>query len=350
MHSVFRYALPGKLLVGLLLSGAVAHGQASAVAIRTPLTALKYAELPLGAVKPQGWLRQQLLTIDQGATGHLAEFFPKLRDDNGWLGGKGDNWEETPYWLDGALPLAHLLDDARLKAKMQRYIDWTLTTQRPSGYFGPLTKAEQAAGKPLNVEGEQGEDWWPRMVMLKVLKQHYQATQDPRVLPFMTKYFHYQLQNLPSFPLVKWSEWSRARNSRAVERGPLVYALHIPHTQTKGTIKEEGDYYEFKPAAPWNYGLQKSLIEKPEQYLTVIQKPLPSNQPGTIWNPERAPVELTAIGRRIPGWQLNGNVAPQPVTSRDEVYKGEVSPAAEKITLIPYGCTTLRVVAFPVVN
>src|ERR1700712_5919093 len=71
-----------------------------------------YEELPLGSIKPQGWLHDQLEIMRDGTTGHLDEVYAKLKNDNGWLGGNGDGWEETPYWLDGAVPLAYLLDDA----------------------------------------------------------------------------------------------------------------------------------------------------------------------------------------------------------------------------------------------
>src|SRR5688500_17089948 len=64
-----------------------------------------YRELPLGAIKPHGWLLHQLKVMRKGTTGHLDEWFRKL-NDNGWRGGKGDGWEATPYWLDGAVPLA----------------------------------------------------------------------------------------------------------------------------------------------------------------------------------------------------------------------------------------------------
>lgn len=34
------------------------------------------------------------------------------------------------------MPLAYLLDDDRLKAKAQRYIEWTLTHQAADGMIG----------------------------------------------------------------------------------------------------------------------------------------------------------------------------------------------------------------------
>ena len=673
-------------LLALLTAGAAlvpaAAQPAQPVLSRAPLQPTKYLELPLGAVRPTGWLHQQLVVMKNGTTGHLDEYYPKLRDDNGWLGGAGDGWEETPYWLDGALPTAYLLDDKALKAKVLRYVNWTLDHQRPNGYFGPLTQAERQ-GQPITA-CEQGEDWWPRMIMLKVVQQYYAATQDRRVLPFMTRYFHYQANALKTCPLGKWSEWSEARggdnllsvywlynrtgdqflldlaeqlhqqtmpwtqlfadrdwvmraaanqtgeawmtrhgvnvgmglklpveyaqgpghapaaralltgwrdlmtlhglpmgifsgdedlhgnlptqgielcaivetmfsleeaiaitgeptymdalermtynalpaqttddynnrqyfqvanqvqvrrgvldfslpfdrgmnnvfgpyagytcctvnmhqgwpkfaahlwyatadgqglaalefapntvttqvtghvpvtireetnypfedqvrftietrqkvafplalriptwceaatillngqpvrtekggqvvtlnqtwqnkdvvtlrlpmrvttsrwarNSRAVERGPLVYALKVGAQVREDSIKQEGRYYEMTPTTPWNYGLLKTAIDDPATHFTVApRKNLNPN--GFFWNAQNAPIELTTTAKRLPEWQLDGGIAPQPVTARDEVYKGPVAAAAEPITLIPYGCTVLRVVAFPVVR
>src|SRR5688500_14417464 len=123
-----------------------------------------YKELPLGAIKPRGWLLNQLQTMRDGSTGRLDEIHPKIKNDNGWLGFAGDGWEETPYWLDGAVPLAYLLDDPKLKAKVMRYINWTLNNQRPSGYFGPLTKEELEKGIEITPDNcAAGEDWWPKM-------------------------------------------------------------------------------------------------------------------------------------------------------------------------------------------
>ena len=49
------------------------------------------------------------------------------------------------------------------------------------------------------------------MVMLKVMQQYYTATQDRRVIDFMTRYFRYQLDELPKNPLGKWTFWGEQR-------------------------------------------------------------------------------------------------------------------------------------------
>jgi hypothetical protein len=162
-------------------------------AASTQDTITSYSEIPLGSIKPRGWLLSQLEIMRDGSTGHLDRLHPKIKNYNGWLGFEGDGCEETPYWLDGAVPLSYLLDDAELKAKVIRYINWTLKNQRPSGYFGPLTKQEIEKGIEITSDNcAAGEDWWPKMIMLKVLKQHFEATNDPRVIPFMRRYFAYQ--------------------------------------------------------------------------------------------------------------------------------------------------------------
>ena len=186
----------------------------------------KYKELPVGAIKPQGWLLHQLQIMRDGTTGHLDEVHNKIKNDNGWLGGSGDGWEETPYWLDGAVPLAYILNDDSLKQKVLKYINWTLNNQRPSGYFGPVTKWERETGDKITMAtSDKGEDWWPKMIMLKVIQQYYQATNDKRVIPFMSKFFNYQLQALQTTPVGKWSEWATSRGADNILVAQWLYGI-----------------------------------------------------------------------------------------------------------------------------
>ena len=126
-----------------------------------------FIPLPLGAVLPNGWLRRQLQIQAEGLTGHLDEIWPDVGKNSGWLGGTGESWERGPYFVDGLVPLAYLLHDERLIAKARPWVEWTLTHQGEDGRIGP----------PKNT------DWWPNMVMLKVLTQYQEATGDPRVIP-----------------------------------------------------------------------------------------------------------------------------------------------------------------------
>lgn len=196
------------------------EGQTSIVRSRTPLRQNPYLELPLGAIKASGWLKEMLVRQKTGATGNLDKLYPAVMSNrNGWLGGDGDQWERGPYWLDGLLPLAYLLDDKELIAKTKPWIEWTLNSQQPDGYFGP----SKDYGYEPGVQRDNSRDWWPKMVMLKVLKQYYSATGDQRVIKLMTNYFRYQLKELPATPLDHWTFWARYRGA---DNLMLVYWLY----------------------------------------------------------------------------------------------------------------------------
>jgi uncharacterized protein len=158
---------------------------------RAPLHANAFYALPLGAIRPSGWLRHQLLIQANGLSGHLGETWADVGPNSGWLGGSGESWERGPYYLDGLVPLAYLLDDATLKGKAQAFIDWTLEHQSNEGMLGPRSN----------------NDWWPRIVVLKALTQYSEATGDPRVIPALTRYLIYQRSQLPARPLHEWAKF-----------------------------------------------------------------------------------------------------------------------------------------------
>lgn len=168
-----------------------------------------YQELPLGSIKARGWLEEMLIRQKNGATGNLDKLYPLMNKRNGWLGGDGDQWERGPYWIDGLLPLAYILNDKALIAKVKPWVEWSIKSQTADGYFGPSKDYPEEAG----LQRDNSRDWWPKMVMLKVLKQYYSATGDKRVINLMTRYFRYQLAELPKKPLDNWTYWAKYRGA-----------------------------------------------------------------------------------------------------------------------------------------
>jgi hypothetical protein len=149
-----------------------------------------------------------------------------------------------------------------------------------------------------------------------------------------------------SLPMeLKATEWGR--NSRAVERGPLVYALKVKEKWEKGTEERQGEYFSVFPDSDWNYGLLDSTLNNMNQHFEV--KKIRDVGTDFVWNLQHAPIEITAKGKKIPDWKVVNGVAVQPVTDRTGIYKGKVDKEVQRITLVPYGCTKVRIVAFPVV-
>lgn len=160
---------------------------------RAPLVANPFAALPLGSVRPLGWLLKQCERQRDGLTGAAETVYANdLGTNSGWLGGAGENWERGPYYYKGLIALAYTLNDDGLKQKAQKWMDWLLDHQGPDGYLGPVAN----------------DDWWPRMVATYALRDYYEATADPRVPVVLDKYFHYMLANLPARPL---KDWGKAR-------------------------------------------------------------------------------------------------------------------------------------------
>lgn len=190
---------------------------------RAPLAPEAYVPLPIGTVKARGWLDRQLHVMAAGMAGQLDELYPNVGPENAWRGGDGDVWERGPYWLDGLVPLAYILDDEELIAKVKPFVEWTIESARKSGYFGPSDIPNDAIDNVSGIQNKNRADWWPRMVMLKVLQQYHEATGDERVIDLMTDYFRYQLDTLPEKPLNTWTWWSRMRGG---ENQSSVYWLY----------------------------------------------------------------------------------------------------------------------------
>ncbi len=162
----------------------------------TGLAAPAFRPLPLGSVRPQGWIARQLRIQADGLTGHLDEFWPDVAESQ-WFGGRAEGWERAPYWLDGAIPLAWLLDATPLKTRITRDVEFILAHQRADGWYGPYP--EDAVAKRY--------DMWAILLANKALVQYHEATGDARVLDAVTRSLRALLAGLDRTPLYGWGKF-----------------------------------------------------------------------------------------------------------------------------------------------
>ncbi len=153
--------------------------------------------LPPGAVRAEGRLLAELVKQRDGLTGHAEELYADIGKSD-WLtnAGRGGEyaWERGPYYARGLVALAFALDDDGLKAKAKRWVDAALASQRANGDFGPKRR-----------------NWWANMIVLSFLRDWADATGDERIVPFMEKYFCFQMRELSTFSLQAEGCWALAR-------------------------------------------------------------------------------------------------------------------------------------------
>lgn len=160
---------------------------------------LHFHPLALGSIRPGGWLASQLRLQADGLSGHLDQFWPDIKE-SGWFGGEAEGWERAPYWLDGVIPLAYLLDDPELMARINGYMDYILTHQEPDGWLGPHQSRIKATDQPHF-------DIWSLFLALKVLVQYHDASGDERVEEAVRRGLACIDRHIDREPLFNWGQF-----------------------------------------------------------------------------------------------------------------------------------------------
>jgi hypothetical protein len=137
-----------------------------------------------------------------------------------------------------------------------------------------------------------------------------------------------------------------------LERGPLVYALQ-PAEKWRAIFMPEFEItspdcfpmWAASASSPWNYGLAVDDRTPLDNQVRVSDKGATKHP----WlNP---PITLEVAGRRIEGWNLQQRRGSDPdwfQTPTLPLSKDRLGPV-ERITLVPLGCTHLRLSVFPLV-
>ncbi|MBK7628224.1 MAG: glycoside hydrolase family 127 protein [Bacteroidales bacterium] len=257
-----------------------------------PLKQNAYIKLPLGVVKPAGWLKSQLEAQASGLTGNVDDFWPDLVNSS-WRGGEGEAWERGPYFLDGMVPLAYLLEDKALIEKSNKWIQSIISSSRDTGWYGPA----------------KNKDRWPLAVANKVLMQYYEATGDTNALNVLEKYFRYLHSSPPDWPDKDW------RGVRAMENAVTGYWLYRQTGEPwiletiESFKKNSSDWTTYYEKFPWDSAAS-------------ADKKIPLN-----WGPEglTAHVVNNAMAIKYPGlWYQQ---------SMDQRYKNAVYSGIKKYDL-----------------
>ena len=157
-----------------------------------------YQYLKAGTVKPAGWLKEQLKIQAEGLSGHLHEMWPDVRD-SAWIGGTCEGWERVPYWLDGFIPLAYLLEDEKMIAVAKKYMDAIMDRQKPDGWICPCSEEER-----------KGYDVWAFFLIGKVLALYAEFSGDPRAEEALYKAMKCLYEFLKP-GAVRLFDWGKAR-------------------------------------------------------------------------------------------------------------------------------------------
>ncbi len=199
-------------------------------------------------IKPKGWLLRQLEIQASGLSGNLHKVWPDIRD-SGWIGGKSDDWERVPYWLDGFIPLAYLLENEELIAVAKKYVDAIISKQEEDGWLCPCKK-----------EKRPKYDSRALQLITKTLTVYYDCSGDERIPDVLYKALknYYDLLKSGTISLFNWGKFRWFETFIALnflkERYGDGWIDELAHI-----LKEQGyDYDEAKelwktPRKVWRY-------------------------------------------------------------------------------------------------
>ena len=148
-------------------------------------------------LKPEGWLKRQLEIQAEGLSGNLHKIWPDIRD-SAWIGGNREGWERVPYWLDGFIPLAYLLENEEMIATVKKYIDAIISAQEDDGWICPCEKDKRAK-----------YDTWATQLICKVLKVYYDCSRDERIPQVIYRVLknYYELLKSGEIKLFTWGKY-----------------------------------------------------------------------------------------------------------------------------------------------
>ena len=200
-------------------------------------------------IKPRGWLKRQLEIQASGLSGNLDKVWRDVRD-SAWIGGEAEGWERVPYWLDGFIPLAYLLENDDMIARAKKYIDAIVSYQQPDGWICPCKREEIPT-----------YDTWAVLLIGKVLTVYYDCTGDEKIPEVIYKVFRnfYDLLKSGTIQLIEWGKYRWFEGFIAIN---FLYRLYREEwlVELAKILQEQGVDYN-KLTVLWKKPLNKWTLD-----------------------------------------------------------------------------------------
>lgn len=200
-------------------------------------------------IKPRGWLKRQLEIQASGLSGNLDKVWRDVRD-SAWIGGEAEGWERVPYWLDGFIPLAYLLENDDMIARAKKYIDAIVSYQQPDGWICPCKREEIPT-----------YDTWAVLLIGKVLTVYYDCSGDEKIPEVIYKVFRnfYDLLKSGTIQLIEWGKYRWFEGFIAIN---FLYRLYREEwlVELAKILQEQGVDYN-KLTVLWKKPLNKWTLD-----------------------------------------------------------------------------------------
>ena len=145
------------------------------------MSALPFAvfqPVPLRELRPGGWLTDFLQLQASGLTGHIeASGLPYGHVYWGRAVHSGEWWpyEQTAYWIEGALKGGYLLGEEALYQRAAAEVTGALEHAAPDGFIGP--------------ERLRAQDRWPHAVFFRAMLAQAEITNDARIVDALARHY-----------------------------------------------------------------------------------------------------------------------------------------------------------------
>ena len=183
-HALLPTSTAGDLAEGL----GEAEDSPQAHAASSIASTLPMQWLPLGQVKPAGWIREQMLNdLHEGYAGHLGELCHEVSsgifvehrnslhsqnraniDNNNWWNGEAEG-----NWRNGHLMMAYLTGDPGAMAQADAFVKHILANQESEGYLGVFAP---------DLRFSRPGELWTQTCLMRGLLAYYEFTGDDKVL------------------------------------------------------------------------------------------------------------------------------------------------------------------------